>query len=122
MPANFSAFSGSGTTVGELAESAIPHIVPGTQGNGAPLIVNETGDIVRVQIKFPDGSREVAKFEKSHTVRHLITRVELLRPNLRPYHLLSGSRGPPKPIDPVQYDETLTNAGLAGALVTIKEQ
>jgi hypothetical protein len=108
--------------VGEMALSAVPAIIPGSQGSGATLIVNDAaGDTVRVQIKFPDGTREVAKFDKSHTIRHLIARVELLRPNLRAYHLLSGGRGPPKPIEPSQFDETLTNAGLAGALVTVKE-
>jgi UBX domain-containing protein 1 len=118
----FAAFGGAGASVGELALTAVNAIIPGTQGNGSPLIVNDaTGDIVKVQIKFPDGKREVAKFEKHHTVRHLISRVELLRPNLRPYHLLSGDRGPPKPLEPRQYDETLTQAGLAGALVTVKE-
>ena len=118
----FAAFAGSGSSVGEIALSAVNAIVPGTQGNGAPLIVNEAaGKIVKVQLKFPDGKREVAKFEMHHTVRHLITRVELLRPDLRPYHLLSGDRGPPKPIEPKFYDEKLTDAGLAGALVTVKE-
>jgi UBX domain-containing protein 1 len=118
----FAAFGGSGSTVGELAMSAVNAIVPGTQGNGSPLIVNDGAEgIVKVQIKFPDGKREVAKFEKQHTVRHLISRVELLRPNLRAYHLLSGDRGPPKPLEPRQYDQTLTEAGLAGALVSVKE-
>jgi UBX domain-containing protein 1 len=119
---SFAAFGGTGAAVGELALSAAPAIVPGTQGNGSPLIVNETaGGIIKVQIKFPDGSREIAKFEKQHTVRHLIARVELLRPNLKPYHLLSGNRGPPKPLEIEQYDQTITDAGLAGALVTVKE-
>lgn len=119
---SFSAFGGTGAAVGDIALQATPLIVPGTQGNGAPLIVDETGgDVVRVQIKFPDGSREVAKFNKNHSVRHLIARIELLRPNLRPYHLLSGNRGPPKPLEPSQYDNLLVDAGLAGALVTVKE-
>jgi len=118
----FSAFAGEGAAVGEIALSATTAIVPGTQGNGAPLIVNEAaGEIVRVQVKFPDGKKEVCKFEKHHTIRHLISRVELLRPNLGPYLLMSGSRGPPKPIEPSQFDDTLVNAGLSGALVTIKE-
>jgi len=118
----FAAFGGTGAAIGEIAVSATPAIVPGAQGNGSTLIVNDAGgDIVKVQIKFPDGAREVAKFEKNHTVRHLIARVELLRPNLRAYHLLSSSRGPPKPIEPSQYDETLAFVGLASALVTVKE-
>jgi len=118
----FAAFGGAGSAVGDIALSATPAIVPGVQGNGSTLIVNDAaGDIIKVQIKFPDGSREVAKFEKNHTIRHLIARVELLRPALRPYHLLSGSRGPPKPLEPAQFDETLVAAGLAGALVTVKE-
>jgi len=118
----YAAFGGQGSAVGEIALTAVPSIIPGTQGNGAPLIVNDAaGGVVKVQIKFPDGKKEVAKFEKQHTVRHLIARVELLRPEMGPYHLLSGDRGVPKPLSPDQYDQTITDAGLAGAVVTVKE-
>lgn len=119
---NFQAFNGVGASVGEISQTAGSVIVAGTQGNGAMLVVDQTAPgLVRVQLKFPDGKREVAKFEKQHTVRHLIARVEQLRPNLARFQMLSGDRGPPKPVDEIMYDETLTVAGLAGALIIVKE-
>jgi len=118
----FAAFGGVGAAVGEIALTAVPAITPGTQGSEAPSALKDvTGEIVKVQIKYPDGRKEVAKFEKHHTVRHLISRVEASQPNLRHYHLLSGDRGPPKPVAPELFDATITDAGLAGALVTVKE-
>ena len=119
---NFAAFDGAGAAVGEIALSAASSITPGTSGSGSAVNWNEAGgDKIRVQIKFPDGKKEVAKFDKGHTIRHLITVVESIRPDMGPYLLLSGSRGPPKPIESSDFDQSLVDAGLAGAVVTVKE-
>lgn len=113
------AFQGEGMRVGEIALSAGPVITAGTEAAGM-LVVNEPEASIRVQVRFPNGSREVFKFEKHHTVRHLIHRIETGR-SLTRYQIMSSERGNPKPMDPSQFDLTLTDAGLAGSVVTVRE-
>lgn len=115
-------FSGAGATVGEIALTAGYVLVAGVEGAGQ-ITINEKDATVRVQVRFPDNSREVLKFEKHHTVRHLINRIEAHAKgaSLTRYQLLSSGRGNPKPIEPAEFDQTLTEAGLAGSVVQVRE-
>ena len=69
--------------------------------------------------RYPDGTKEVAKFQPHHTVRHLLAFVERSK-SLGRYQVLTGNRGPPKPIETSALDQNLTDAGLAGSVVTIR--
>jgi len=114
----YEAFGGQGQAVGEIALSHGFVITAGVEAQGM-LVVDETQATVRVQIKYPDGTKEVAKFQPHHTVRHLLALVER-NASVNRYQLLTGDRGPPKPLEQSALDLTLTAAGLAGAVVTIR--
>ena len=116
--AAYEAFAGAGQALGEISLSHGPVITSGVESQGM-LVVDETKATIRVQIKYPDGIKEVAKFQPHHTVRHLMALVERNR-ELGRYQLLAAGRGPPKPIEEKDFDATLTDAGLANSIVTIR--
>jgi UBX domain-containing protein 1 len=118
----FNPFAGAGTTVGgNTVKEGV--LVFGTTDGSLPQ-VNESVDktnLIRVQVKFQQ-RKEVFTFEKHHTVRDLIFMIEAkFGGELNAYQLFSASRGPPKVILHDSFDQTLTEAGLAGALVTVQE-
>ena len=92
------------------------------ESSGATIIVDDAKAKVKVQVKYPNGKKEVLKFEIHHTVRHFIAKVELACPDLVLYQVLVGNLGVPKPIDATSFDKTLTDAGLAGATVVVKSK
>lgn len=118
--ARYVPFGGAGATVGEGAVHAGEAIVPGTHGVESTVNWKDAGpDMIRVQIRFANGKKEVANFNKTDTIHHLVTVVESIQPGLGPYLLLSGS--PPKRLDSSQFHQTLVESGLAGAMVMVKE-
>ena len=123
------AFSGEGQTLGASAGAAAGGapgaiVVPGVETKGAtpPGEIPAGEPSVRVQIRFPDNSRQVAKFRPKHTVRNLIAFVEAAGKVSGAYQLLSASStGAPRPLDASVFDQTIKDAGLAGTSVTVKE-
>ncbi|KAH9257880.1 hypothetical protein BASA81_003899 [Batrachochytrium salamandrivorans] len=114
-PARFQAFVGAGASLGSAGAGLEGLLVPGTtDGTDGTLVVSKP--TVKVLVKH-DNKRHVLQFEHQHTVRHLIGKVELELEGLGPYQLLTGN--PPKPLLPEQFDLTLTQAGLAGAMVVV---
>lgn len=116
-PARFQAFVGTGASLGGSGNGSALEglLVPGTtDGTDGTLVVSKP--TVKVLVK-RDNKRHVLQFEQQHTVRHLIGKVELECEGLGPYQLLTGN--PPKPLLPEQFDLTLTQAGLAGAMVVV---
>jgi len=62
----YEAFAGQGQAIGEIALTHGPVITAGLESQGM-LVIDETQATIRVQIKYPDGSKEVAGFIKVPT-------------------------------------------------------
>mmetsp|Transcript_9136 Transcript_9136/g.17994 ORF Transcript_9136/g.17994 Transcript_9136/m.17994 type:complete len:239 (+) Transcript_9136:774-1490(+) len=120
VPPPYVAFSGGGQAAGGVSASD-SSVIAYSEAKSDPVTVDEGEPKIRVQVIFAHNrKREVFNFNKSHTVRDLISVINASGNVSSSYQLLHSVRGPPKPIPGDQFDATLPNAGLAGAAVTVK--
>jgi len=121
VPPKYVAFSGTSVQVGQGAAKGDSSVITPSQAKTEPLLLDDGEDKVRVQVVYASTrERHVVNFNKRHTVRDLISVIDSSGNVNAPYQMLHSVRGPPKPIDSTEFDKTITDAGLAGAAVTIK--
>mmetsp|Transcript_17671 Transcript_17671/g.28596 ORF Transcript_17671/g.28596 Transcript_17671/m.28596 type:complete len:262 (+) Transcript_17671:54-839(+) len=114
------AFSGNGQAAGAAVSSDDSSVI--TPGSSKAPTVDESEPTIRVQLTFVSNrKRMVVKFNKSHTVRDLIATIDASGNVNGQYQMLSSVRGPPKPIQASEFDKSLTDAGVAGASVSVKQ-
>jgi UBX domain-containing protein 1 len=113
------AFEGQGRSTGSTASAGFI-VIAGSEGAGM-FSLDEPNAKIRIRVNFPDGTKEILKFENHHTVRHFIHRIETMRVLSR-YQILVASQGSPKPLSLTLLDQTLTDAGMVNSVVTIDPQ
>lgn len=114
----YTAFAGDGRTM--AAASAGPRI---TASHGGKVTVDEGEATLRVQVRFPNGKRLVHKFNKTHTLSDLFSVVEASEhfAGLESYELMNQSLSPPEPLLASSESSLLTELGLGGGVVTVRE-
>ncbi len=119
----YTAFSGSGRTLGAASAEAAPGAgAAAGAGAGAPVAgaweVDESAPVTSLQLRLLDGSRVVARFNAGHTVAHIRAFIERLRPGTGAVGVLQVAGMPPKTL--TDMGATLADAGLLNAVVIQK--
>ncbi|KAG2488166.1 hypothetical protein HYH03_013309 [Edaphochlamys debaryana] len=114
-------FTGTGRTLGGSAgasTSAAPAAAAASSDSAAEWKgVEEDKPTTSLQLRMPDGSRMVARFNHSHTVRDIRRFVRASRPDMNAaYHLATAF--PNKVIE--DEEQTLEAAGLLNAVIILK--
>mmetsp|Transcript_30819 Transcript_30819/g.38042 ORF Transcript_30819/g.38042 Transcript_30819/m.38042 type:complete len:262 (-) Transcript_30819:745-1530(-) len=118
VPPAYVAFGGAGTSIGGAGNTVQDEASIITPLSAADMPeVDEKEPTIRVQIKYPDNTRQVVKFNKHHTVHDLISVVHCSG-KVNDRFILIAPR-PPKPIEAENFTKTITEAGLANASVTV---
>ncbi len=118
-PPAYIAFSGQGQTMGASSSQTDNAIVVGTES--APSVPVEGDESIKIRIVYPNGKKQAAAFAKSHTIRNLLYVIEQSGNVSGVYQILSNANSvQPKPIPNSQFNETLANAKLGGASVTVR--
>ncbi|GBG24446.1 UBX domain-containing protein 3 [Hondaea fermentalgiana] len=121
VPPPYVAFSGGGQSAGGAISTSDSSVITPSEAKADAVTVDENEPKIRVQVIFAHNrKRQVFNFNKTHTVRDLISVVDASGNVSSAYQLLHSVRGPPKPVSGDQFSLTLVDAGLAGAAVTVK--
>ena len=117
---DYVAYSGEGAALGAIVQASDDTtFVQGVDVQGRSLVVDESTPKVRIQVRFPDGKRQVLQVNVTHSVRDVLSLVEEGRA-LGHYQLMSSERGPPKPLSKAVLDQDVKTAGIAGSVVIVK--
>ena len=118
----YTAFSGSGRTLGASSDAGAAGAAGAAAGAGTPLLgaweVDEGAPVTSIQLRLLDGSRLVARFNVSHTVAHIRAFIEQVRPGTGAVGVLQVAGMPPKTL--TDQSATLAAAGLCNAVVIQK--
>jgi hypothetical protein len=78
---------------------------------------------IYLQIRFPHNKRLVHKFNKTHTLGDLFSVIEASEHfgGLTEYELMNQGQSPPQPLLPTDEASLLTDLGLAGGVVMVRE-
>ncbi|CAK9111417.1 Probable magnesium transporter NIPA8 [Durusdinium trenchii] len=122
-PPAYVAFSGGGQSAGAaVSASSDSSVITPTSGAAKHPAPDASQPTIRIQVIFSHNrKREVLTFNKTSTVRALIAAIDGSGHVDSPYQMLFSQRGPPKPISGAEFDNLLTDVGLAGAAVTVKQ-
>ncbi|CAM9311870.1 unnamed protein product [Chrysoparadoxa australica] len=117
VPPAYTAFSGSGQTMG-AASNGGGQVVSGAAGAGEMPTVDDSQPTTSLQIRLHNGRRLPARLNLSHTIRHIQALINAEGAGDQPYVLMTGF--PPAQLK--DFDMTLEAAGLKGAAITQKLQ
>eukprot|EP01098_Paradermamoeba_levis_P012015 TRINITY_DN5194_c0_g3_i1.p1 TRINITY_DN5194_c0_g3~~TRINITY_DN5194_c0_g3_i1.p1 ORF type:complete len:313 (-),score=71.88 TRINITY_DN5194_c0_g3_i1:26-964(-) len=121
----YTAFSGAGHSLSSSpssssSSSSQSSSSPSASSSSSPstpsLQLDSSKPVTSVQIRLPDGSRLVGKFNHSHTVQDLKNYIDQIKPQPRQYQLLASfSRQVLS-----EHNQTLEEAGLLNAAVLLQ--
>jgi UBX domain-containing protein 1 len=105
-------FTGQGHTLGSSPAPSQP--APATSAGSAwAFSLDETQPITTLQLRLADGTRLVARFNHTHTLRDVRAFLDASRPNQRPYDLQT-----PLPAQTLtELDKSLKDLGLLNATI-----
>ncbi len=111
----FQSFSGAGATLGN--STAITGSIVDPASLPAPTPLDESRPSTSIQVRLPNGKRQVLKINLDVQVLEVAAHVAPLLGESGSFQLISGF--PPKPLD--DFEATVEAAGLKGAQVQIKK-
>lgn len=115
----FRAFNGGGA---QLTSDASSRWVIETNSSSVSPSVDMNAETVKLRISYVDTRKnDVITLNSSHTVQDLVNVVNASGNVTRNFQMLSSIRGPPQPLEMKILNYTLKEAGLAGAVVNVKQ-
>eukprot|EP01041_Mallomonas_annulata_P007415 gene7415-15149_t len=117
-PPAYVAFGGEAMSLGRTGASSATIITSEILSRIIPPDIDPSAAVTTIQVKLLSGKKTRIRLNHSHTVEHLLTLILREEPTTKPFILSSGF--PPKDINNIK--ETISEAGLLGALLGIGEE